>query len=204
LVKNLYGGEILKTRVSEENHFYNIINSVRYDFTDDQFTNKISYLDMKTDYSEIYQTCTKEQYLHLYNAFLEIDRDILICQFLDNFYTTISFKKNEKFKSQEFKNLFNDHALLIETIDNKIKTKSIDDHIKEFENAIINHPKLFINGFKEKQLTYEIMSSDNYIQIKSHYEKNYTRNGKLISEVGYNMITVYQFENKFEIICIAW
>lgn len=128
----------------------------------------------------------------------------IIKDFLDKFYQTISFGKNEGFKSAEFKDLFYEKALLIENRDGDIITKSIDDHIGEFETAIESYPEVFVNGFMEEQTGYEILSSDMYILVKSDYIKKYTINGELKSGSGSNMITLVKNGNKIRIFSIAW
>jgi hypothetical protein len=46
LVYELFGGELLKTSLPEGDHFYNRIGGRRYDFTDSQFTQPMTYSDL--------------------------------------------------------------------------------------------------------------------------------------------------------------
>lgn len=42
LVHELFGGELLKTRLPEGDHFYNRVDGQRYDFTESQFTTQFT------------------------------------------------------------------------------------------------------------------------------------------------------------------
>ena len=52
LVHELFGGELLKTRLPEGDHFYNRIDGRRYDFTESQFSLPITYSDLPTTRSD--------------------------------------------------------------------------------------------------------------------------------------------------------
>jgi len=69
LVHELFGGELLKTRLPEGDHFYNRIGGQRYDFTDSQFIHPISYSDMLTTRSEAERGATNSELAALRAAF---------------------------------------------------------------------------------------------------------------------------------------
>ena len=46
LVHELFGGELLRTPLPEGDHFYNRIDGRRYDFTESQFTEPVTYRDV--------------------------------------------------------------------------------------------------------------------------------------------------------------
>jgi hypothetical protein len=48
LVHELFGGDLLKTRLPESDHFYNLIGGGRYDLTESQFDQPITYSDVPT------------------------------------------------------------------------------------------------------------------------------------------------------------
>lgn len=52
LLNELFGGEILKTRLPEGDHFYNRIEGERVDLTDSQFAAPPNYLDVVSNRSE--------------------------------------------------------------------------------------------------------------------------------------------------------
>lgn len=52
VVKDLFGGEILKTPVGEAWHFYNRISGLRFDLTESQFAVPISYDDRQSNRDE--------------------------------------------------------------------------------------------------------------------------------------------------------
>jgi|SRR5215831_18723930 len=69
LVHELFGGELLKTRLPEGDHFYNRIDGQRYDFTDSQFNHAISYSDLPTTRSEAERGATNAELAALRAAF---------------------------------------------------------------------------------------------------------------------------------------
>ena len=56
------GGEIMKTRVAEAWHFYNVIDGRRWDFTEAQFDLPIIYEDRKSNREEAMTDTTLRQY----------------------------------------------------------------------------------------------------------------------------------------------
>ena len=52
MVQDVFGGEILTTRIDEAWHFYNQIDGSRFDLTESQFTVRISYEDRKSNRDE--------------------------------------------------------------------------------------------------------------------------------------------------------
>jgi hypothetical protein len=65
----LFGGELLKTRLPEGDHFYNWINGQRYDFTESQFSQPICYSDTLTTWSEAEHGATSSELAALKAAF---------------------------------------------------------------------------------------------------------------------------------------
>lgn len=69
LVEELFGGEILKTPLSEGDHFYNRISGQRIDLTDSQFDAPITYADLPSNRQEALAGTTAEKYAALKAAF---------------------------------------------------------------------------------------------------------------------------------------
>lgn len=62
LVQELLGGDILKTRVGADWHFYNLLDGVRRDFTESQFALPITYDDTPSDRADALTDTSPEQY----------------------------------------------------------------------------------------------------------------------------------------------
>jgi hypothetical protein len=71
VVNDLFGGEILKTRVSEGWHFYNRINGERYDLTESQFSEPIQYWDIPSSREEAFNDTNEAQYMYLKQSVLK-------------------------------------------------------------------------------------------------------------------------------------
>ena len=69
LVYELFGGELLKTSTPEGDHFYNRIGGCRYDFTDSQFTQPITYSDLVATRSDAECGATGPEFAALRSAF---------------------------------------------------------------------------------------------------------------------------------------
>lgn len=67
VVNDLLGGQILKTKLSEGWHFYNVIEHNRYDFTASQFSKPFIYEDIPSNRREAFMDCNENQYLYLKN-----------------------------------------------------------------------------------------------------------------------------------------
>lgn len=65
VVNDILGGEILKTKLPEGWHYYNIIGGKRYDFTASQFSEQIEYMDIPSDREEAYSDSNDRQYNYL-------------------------------------------------------------------------------------------------------------------------------------------
>jgi hypothetical protein len=70
LVHELFGGELLKTRLPEGDHFYNRIDGVRFDFTASQFAHPITYADLPTTRDDAERGATNAELAALRTAFL--------------------------------------------------------------------------------------------------------------------------------------
>ncbi|WP_020060494.1 YunG family protein [Bacillus sp. 123MFChir2] len=62
LINDFFGGEIMKTKVSEGWHFYNRINGKRYDYTASQFLEEITYMDISSNREEAFTDTNEIQY----------------------------------------------------------------------------------------------------------------------------------------------
>jgi hypothetical protein len=69
LVYELFGGELLKTSLPEGDHFYNRIDGCRYDFTDSQFAQPISYSDLAATRAGAERGATEAELTALRSAF---------------------------------------------------------------------------------------------------------------------------------------
>ena len=63
-----------------------------------------------------------------------------------------------------------------------IITKTVLQHIQEFEDAKRIRPDLFSMGFHEKQLSYKILTADCFYLVESQYHKTYAKQGQLYHE----------------------
>ena len=128
----------------------------------------------------------------------------MISEFIETFYQTISFNNGEKFKNEKFKQLFTANATLYEKIESEYKTKTVNEHIEEFEYVIENYPDLFLKGFKEHQIECEITKEDSVYLVKSKYCKKYARNDEDLVEYGTNNFKIITEENYFKITSVTW
>jgi len=62
VVQDVFGGQILKTRLQQLPHFYNLIDGCRFDFTSRQFADSIDYEDLPSDREEAMSDTDPEQY----------------------------------------------------------------------------------------------------------------------------------------------
>ncbi|MGN7398584.1 YunG family protein [Cytobacillus praedii] len=65
VVNDIFGGEILKTKLSGGWHFYNSIDGKRYDFTKSQFREEINYKDSRSNRDEAFLDTNQKQYTYL-------------------------------------------------------------------------------------------------------------------------------------------
>ena len=70
LVHELFGGDLLRTRLPEGDHFYNRIDGLRYDFTESQFREPICYADLLTTRAEAERGASRSEAAALKAAFL--------------------------------------------------------------------------------------------------------------------------------------
>lgn len=71
LVHELYGGQILKTPLAEGDHFYNLIDGKRMDFTASQFDDPITYADLPSHRNEVQSGIAQSEYEALASRFLK-------------------------------------------------------------------------------------------------------------------------------------
>jgi hypothetical protein len=69
LLYELFGGQLLKTRLPEGDHFYNRFGGRRYDFTESQFSRAIDYADLPTTQAEVERGATSAELEALRVAF---------------------------------------------------------------------------------------------------------------------------------------
>ena len=62
VASDFLGGEILKTRIGDAWHFYNLIKGRRLDFTAGQFDEPIEYQDVPSNREEAFSDTNPEQY----------------------------------------------------------------------------------------------------------------------------------------------
>jgi hypothetical protein len=65
VLHELFGGQILKTKINNQWHFYNYIDSKRFDFTKKQFDFEPSYSDISSNCEEAFSDTNNEQYVEL-------------------------------------------------------------------------------------------------------------------------------------------
>ena len=69
VIQDHFGGKLLKTKVDGLWHFYNEINGVVYDFTDNQFAEPILYENEPASRAEALSDTSQEQYAQLNREF---------------------------------------------------------------------------------------------------------------------------------------
>ncbi|MDP2235644.1 MAG: hypothetical protein Q8J88_04335 [Bacteroidales bacterium] len=72
VVYELFGGQILKTRINHQWHYYNSINSIRYDFTQKQFGLEPCYSDISSNCEEAFTDTNEEQFIELKSKFSQL------------------------------------------------------------------------------------------------------------------------------------
>ena len=68
VIQNILGGEILKTEVDNQWHFYNRIEGIRYDFTKLQFNYDLNYQDIVSTRIEAFADTNEYQYSALWDS----------------------------------------------------------------------------------------------------------------------------------------
>ncbi|MGG4490411.1 YunG family protein [Metabacillus idriensis] len=71
VVNDILGGEIRKTPLAEGWHFYNMIYHTRYDFSESQFSESISYEDIPSNRKEAFTDTNINQYNYLISSVLK-------------------------------------------------------------------------------------------------------------------------------------
>ena len=124
--------------------------------------------------------------------------------FLARFYQTISFGPGEPFPAAAFRALCRPDALLLERTGARYVSKTVDEHIREFEETVRNHPHLFTAGFSERQTSLDWTERDGVYLIHSGYEKRYAREGLPVTEYGTNHFTILMGQDGPCIACAVW
>ena len=125
-------------------------------------------------------------------------------EFLARFYRTISFGPGEPFHAGEFRALFLPNALLLERTETGYAAKTVEEHIREFEAAVLDYPQLFAAGFDERQASLEWTEQNGVYLAHSCYEKRYTRAGEPVTEHGVNHFTILTDGAEPRIACAVW
>lgn len=128
----------------------------------------------------------------------------MLDEFMAQFYQAISFEPGEPFPAERFRALFRLDALLLERAGAGYVSKTADEHIREFETAVRDHPQLFSEGFAERQTSLEWMEQNGVYFVHSGYEKRYMRGGKPVTECGANHFTILIDGGTPQIACAVW
>ena len=72
IIQEQFGGEILKTNVDGQWHFYNLIDGAKYDLTVNQFDEPPSYIDILSNRAEAVADTSEEQYNYLSSKFKQV------------------------------------------------------------------------------------------------------------------------------------
>jgi hypothetical protein len=70
VIQDNFGGEILKTQINNETHFYNRIKGEAIDFTASQFEQMPNYEDVTTSRYEAMSDTNESQYKYLKDKFI--------------------------------------------------------------------------------------------------------------------------------------
>ena len=101
--------------------------------------------------------------------------------------------------------MFLPQALLLErTEDGGYVSKTVEEHIVEFERALREYPQLFAAGFHEEQTSLEWTEQDGVYLLHSGFEKRYVRDGAPVVEQGTNHFTVAEVDGRLRIACAVW
>lgn len=128
----------------------------------------------------------------------------MVQSFLKHFYEVISFEAGIPFPAEAFAGLFCENALLMEKTEHGYESRTVDDHIREFETAVRDYPALFELGFCERQTDAEWTEHNGVYLVHSSYEKRYARNGVPVVEYGVNHFTIVQVDGELRIACAVW
>jgi len=71
VINDLFGGNILRTEVEGQWHFYNRIEGERYDFTSKQFNSDIDYQDIESNREEAFADTNEFQYSTLKTTMMQ-------------------------------------------------------------------------------------------------------------------------------------
>jgi N-acetylglutamate synthase-like GNAT family acetyltransferase len=83
VIQDYFGGEILKTVVDNQIHFYNMINNQRIDITASQFANEINYEDNPSNRLEAFADTNEIQYNYLSNIFIDKIKNLSLFSSID-------------------------------------------------------------------------------------------------------------------------
>jgi hypothetical protein len=72
VIQERFGGEILKTNVDGQWHFYNVIDGIKYDLTIDQFEEPPNYIDIPSTLEEGLSDTNQDKYNYLLDKFQQV------------------------------------------------------------------------------------------------------------------------------------
>jgi hypothetical protein len=128
----------------------------------------------------------------------------MLDEFLARFYQTISFGPGKPFPAGDFRALFRPDALLLEWAESGYASKTVEEHIREFETVVRDYPELFAEGFAERQTALEWTEQNGVYLVHSGYEKRYMRGGQPVAECGVNHFTILVDRGTPYIACAVW
>lgn len=76
VIQRKFGGEILKTKINDNWHYYNQISNSIYDFTSEQFDVEVAYENKKSSVEEALTDCNTSQVAALWSRFNKILEEI--------------------------------------------------------------------------------------------------------------------------------
>ena len=128
--------------------------------------------------------------------------------FLNTFYETISFDNVEKFDSEKFLSLFTQNAQLAERTGESLCSELVGDYVTVFLEEVKNFPAHYSYGLKEVQTGYERLNGEDYVLVKSEYEKRVSKNTpegfQETLTTGCNFMILCKDGDWFKILSIAW
>jgi hypothetical protein len=131
-------------------------------------------------------------------------------EFLNTFYETMSFESVEKFDSEKFLSLFTRNAMLAERAGETLCYEMIDDYVHVFEEEAKRFPEHYSYGLQETQIGYQRLNGEDFVLVKSDYEKRVTQSeaaeGESREQVthGCNYMTLCRDGDWFKIMSLAW
>jgi len=129
-------------------------------------------------------------------------------EFLNTFYEAISYERADCFDSERFTGLFTSNALIAERTGESLCSETITDYVKAFLEEVKNFPDRYNYGSREVQKSYERLNGEDYVLVKSEYEKRVSKTTpdgpEEVLTNGCNYMILCRDEDWFKILSIAW